>query len=205
MYFRSQRFLARQWIHVWRQTTKQWGGISHDFAVVDVPVSMQLTFQQSMFMNPEVPQTQFFDKLVDMSVLQRQYAVLNCAKDRRDLTGAFLGYVDVVVQRQAGVGPDSSDSLELPQVQFVRCWRRCFVHHQGVRGLRRVCFAAEMRHFSRSVQLDVSARWRGRLESDSQAFCHPNSVHVCGVVGKTCVVSVSSAPPPPPPDVCTQE
>ena len=141
------------------------GGILHDFAVVDVPVSMQLTFQQSMFMNREVPQTQFFDRLVDVSVApQRQYAVLNCAKDGRDPTGAFLGYVDgapVVVQRQAGVGPDSSDTLELPQVQFLRCWRRCFmqrqvpessgrclrlVHHQGVRGLRRGCFAAEMRH-----------------------------------------------------------
>ena len=53
-----------------------------------------------------------------------------------------------------------------------------------------------LRHFSHSVQLDVSAHfsalddeeffvvegsgWRGRRESDSQVFCHTNSVHVCG-------------------------
>ena len=38
--------------------------------------------------------------------------------------------------------------------------------------------------------------WRGRWESDSQVFCHPNSVHFCGDVDKLIVVGVSSAPPP---------
>ena len=50
-----------------------------------------------------------------------------------------------------------------------------------------------MLHFSHSVQLDVSAGWRGRRESDSQKFCRPNSVHVCGVTEKN-IASLVSRP-----------
>ena len=45
-------------------------------------------------------------------------------------------------------------------------------------------FGRILRHFSHSVCMDVSAHfsffvvegsgWRGRRESDSQVFCHPN-------------------------------
>ena len=54
-------------------------------------------------------------------------------------------------------------------------------------------FCCILRHFSHSVRMDVSAHfstlddeeffvvegsgWRGRRESDSQVFCHPNSLH----------------------------
>ena len=41
-------------------------------------------------------------------------------------------------------------------------------------------------------------RWRGRRESNSQAFCHPNSVHPVMAYGQTFVINTASAPPPPP-------
>ena len=65
-------------------------------------------------------------------------------------------------------------------------------------GLRRAFFAAEMRHFSHSVQLDVSAHfsalddeeffvvegsgWRGRRESDSPGVLPPELVCMRAVV-----------------------
>ena len=60
-------------------------------------------------------------------------------------------------------------------------------------------FCRILRHFSHSVRMDVSAHfsalddeeffvvegsgWRGRRESDSQVFCHSNSVHASAFHG----------------------
>ena len=42
--------------------------------------------------------------------------------------------------------------------------------------------------------------WRGRRESDSQVFCHRNSMHAWWHIDKDLsLTSISSAPPPPPP------
>ena len=41
--------------------------------------------------------------------------------------------------------------------------------------------------------------WRGRRESDSQVFCHTNSVHALACVDKDMRQVILSAPPPPPP------
>ena len=65
------------------------------------------------------------------------------------------------------------------------------VHRQGLHCL--MVFCRIFRHFSHSVHLDISAHssalddeeffvvegsgWWGRRESDSQVFCHPNSLH----------------------------
>ena len=42
-------------------------------------------------------------------------------------------------------------------------------------------------------------RWRGRRESDSQAFFHLNSMLACSVIDKDITVVAPSEPPPPPP------
>ena len=70
------------------------------------------------------------------------------------------------------------------------------VHRQDVQGLS---FCRILRHFSHSVRMDVSAHfsaldgeeffvvegsgWRARRESDSQMFCHANSVHASAFQG----------------------
>ena len=58
-------------------------------------------------------------------------------------------------------------SCPLGQLRFLRSEPR-----QAEVALRRGIFAAEMRHLSASVLLDIEFRCRGRREFDSQAFCH---------------------------------
>ena len=48
---------------------------------------------------------------------------------------------------------------------------------QGLDALRRAILCRILRNFSASVQPDVRPRWRGRRESDSQVFCHLDSMH----------------------------
>ena len=82
----------------------------------DVPVIMQLEYQQSKFENPEVPQFLFVDRVLDIPVAtqRRVRAVQNCAENRQDSTGAVLWEVfdaPVVVQRQVLGGSDSAENL----------------------------------------------------------------------------------------------
>ena len=87
------------------------------------------------------------------------------------------------------------NSAEIPQLQFgeqvavpVMLVRSCGSSTRSA--LSDGGFSCILRHFSRSVRMDVSAHfsalddeeffvvegsgWRGRRESDSQVFCHPN-------------------------------
>ena len=102
------------------------------------------------------------------------------------------------VQRQVPVAQFNKvvDVAVFMQRQVLGSAGRCLraVHRQDVQVLRRGVFAGSiLRPFSHSVRLDVSAHfsalddeeffvvegsgWRGRRESDSQVFCHPNSMH----------------------------
>ena len=75
-------------------------------------------------------------------------------------------------------------------------------------------FCRTLRHFSRSVRMDMSAHfsalngeeffvversgWRGRRESDFQVFCHPNEVHACSDVDKHIRVRTTTTTTPHP-------
>ena len=56
-----------------------------------------------------------------------------------------------------------------------------------------------LRHFSHYVQLDVSAGWRGRRESDSRVFRRSNRSHACSGIDRDIAVIAPSEPQPPQP------
>ena len=65
-----------------------------DLLVMDVPVIISDKFLLSMsFVNLEVPQFQFIDRVVDIPVMRAETCThsANCAEDRGDPTGAVLG------------------------------------------------------------------------------------------------------------------
>ena len=71
--------------------------------VVDVPVIMQLKFQQSFVVSVEVPQIPFIDRVVDFVASQRQGHTVQIVQKTGDSPGAvqFLDWdMPVVVQRQ---------------------------------------------------------------------------------------------------------
>ena len=109
-----------------------------------------------------------------------------CAADREDLTGTVLGLVvdaPVVVRRQV----PWFRRYRIPW-RFAVAVRSCGTSTRS--SLSEGGFCRILRHFSHSVPMDVSAHfsalndveffvvegsgWRGRRESDSQVFCHPN-------------------------------
>ena len=78
---------------------------------MDVSVTICDKLQQVFVEYVEVPQLQFFDRVVGFVASQRQVHSANCAEVRRDSSGAVLGLVGtpVVVQRQV-LGFDSAEN-----------------------------------------------------------------------------------------------
>ena len=78
---------------------------------MDVPVIISDMLQQSFVENVEVPQTQFFDRVVDFVASQGQGCTVQTVQTTGDSPGAVLGLVGtpVVVQRQV-LGFDSSEN-----------------------------------------------------------------------------------------------
>ena len=84
--------------------------------VMDVPVIMQLEFQQSFFETVEVPQTRFLDRLPDIPVAATQRQVLTVQavqKTRRFHSAACCGRRSCEFTLQT-----VQKTVDFPQVQF---------------------------------------------------------------------------------------
>ena len=122
---------------------------------MDVSVTMQLKFQQSIVEFFMVPQLQFIDRVVDTLVApQRQVHSANCAEVRRDSSGAVLGLVSTpLLYNDRCAGLTVQKTVEVPQLQY---FDRVVdvpaaVHRQGldVLVISRRCF-----RFSSLAELD---------------------------------------------------
>ena len=161
---------------------------------VDVPVIMQLRFQQFCEFNILVPGIQFIVRVLDISVLpQRQVrTVPNCAGDREDFTGAVLGWLvaPVVVQRQVpGMVLTVQVTVVVPQLQSIGvavdisvvAQRKLPVSLFTVVNMQRQVPAVWVSTLCRQMQIFHRCSFcptsSGRQESHSQVFCHMYNKH----------------------------
>ena len=87
---------------------------------MDVPVIISDMLHHSFVENVEVPQTQFFDRVVVLLLSQRQGCTVQTVQKIGDSPGAVLGLVGtpVVVQRQV-LGFTEQKTVDVPQLQFL--------------------------------------------------------------------------------------
>ena len=88
-------------------------------AVVDVSVIVQLQFQQSFVEYVEVPQLQFFDRVVVQLLQRDRYTVQTVQKSVEILQVQFLDWLGhPLLYNDRCLGLTVQKTVEVPQVQY---------------------------------------------------------------------------------------
>ena len=172
-FFRIQRSLARQWIHVWRQFTIFWYFtyfLRTCSRVVLSPVIPAIADEEAaalVVVNGDM--AGFAGYVAPRAVLwhvQGGFRISRCVPFALRQAQAF--------RHHGGYGPEG---------QFLRS-HTCGVHRCSSWTLfscpfwRETVVAARRRRVEVTLAIRAGKGWRGRRESDSQVTCHPNLVHL---------------------------